>query len=440
MSTPKEIPEEFLQYIWENWLFKSENLTTVDGQLLEIIQQGKRNTNSGPDFFNARIKLDDTIWAGNIEIHKNSSDWKKHQHQNDKAFDNVILHVVEKYDSEVYRSNGEKIPTLVISYLNRYRENYEKLLESKSWIACQDQFHKTDPLLLQLGFNRLMIDRLEDKTTQILERLERNNNDWNETFYQMIARMFGFKVNALPFDMLSKSLPLQVLGKHKNNLQQIEALLFGNSGLLNEQLLGDDYYIELRKEYSFLYKKYGLKGIESHLWKFMRMRPGNFPTVRISQFAALIHRSHGLFSKIVEVENLDRLKDLFKVQASEYWTTHYNFNKISKRQVVKELGEASINIIIINVVIPFLFVYGDKQNKNELKNRALEFLEQLPPETNKIITGWEKLGVDSRSAFETQALIQLKNRYCEKKKCLNCQIGVKLIKTIPDKPNESAIQ
>ncbi len=432
MSTPKELPEEFLHYIWENRLFVSENLATTDGHPLEIIQLGKRNTNSGPDFFNARIKLGDTIWAGNIEIHKSSGDWQKHQHQTDKAFDNVILHVVEKHDVEVLRSNGEKIPTLVITFPNYYRENYERLLESKSWIACQDQFHKIDPILLQLGFNRLMIERLEDKTSQILERLEKNNNDWNETFYQMMARMFGFKVNALPFDLLAKSLPLQVLGKHKNNLRQLEALLFGNSGLLNEQLLGDDYYLELREEYSFLYKKYGLKGIEGHLWKFMRMRPGNFPTVRISQFAALIYRSHGLFSKIIEIEKLDQLKDLFKVKASEYWNTHYNFNKISKQQSVKEIGNTSINTIIINVVIPFLFVYGEKQNKTELKNRALEFLEQLPPETNSIISGWEKLGVESRSAFETQALIQLKNRYCEKKKCLNCQIGVKLVKTIPD--------
>jgi len=440
MSTPKEISEEFLHYIWENRLFNFDELSTTEGQQLEILQVGKRNTNSGPDFFNARIKLDGTIWAGNIEIHKNSDDWKKHQHHQDKAFDNIILHVVENYDGELLRSNGEVIPTLVLSYPEHIRKNYEKLLESKSWIPCQDQFYKTDPLLMQIGFNRLMIERLEDKTTQILNRLLFNNNDWNETFYQMMARMFGFKVNDLPFDLLSKSLPLQVLGKHKNNLFQIEALLFGNSGLLNDQLLGDNYYLELRNEYSFLYKKYGLKGIESHLWKFMRMRPVNFPTIRISQFAALIYRSHGLFSKIIQIDKLSELKELFKVKASEYWISHYHFNKQSKLKAVKELGETSINTIIINVVIPFLFVYGEKQNKNELKNRALEFLEQLPPETNSIISNWAKLGVNSLSAFDTQALIQLKNRYCEKKKCLNCHIGVKLVKIIPDKPNEPTVQ
>ncbi len=238
MNNQKEISEEFFHYIWENRLFHGENLKTTDEQLLEILQIGKRNTDSGPDFFNARIKLNDTIWVGNIEIHKNSSDWKKHQHHTNKAFDNVILHVVENFDDEVFRTNGEVIPTLELMYPMHIRNNYEKLLKSKSWIACQDQFYKADPILLQLGFNRLMIERLEDKTTQILERLEQNSNDWNETFYQIMARMFGFKVNALPFDLLAKSLPLSVIGKHKNNLRQIEALLFGNSGLLNEQLIG----------------------------------------------------------------------------------------------------------------------------------------------------------------------------------------------------------
>ncbi len=244
--------------------------------------------------------------------------------------------------------------------------------------------------------------------------------------------MFGFKVNALPFELLAKSLPLQILAKHKNNLSQLEALLFGNSGLLNEELIGDDYFLALRNEYSFLYKKYGLKGIESHLWKFMRLRPGNFPTVRISQLAALVHRSNGLFSKIIEIEELEVLKELFKVKASVYWNEHYRFNKPSPRKGTKEMGENSINIVIINVVIPFLFVYGELQNKTALKNRALDFLEQLPPENNSILKKWAGLGIEGRSAFETQALIQLKNNYCDQKKCLNCQIGVKLVKNNPN--------
>jgi len=430
MSTPKIIPEEFLQYVWENRLFIEENLKTVSGEPVEIINVGKRNTDSGPDFFNARIKIEDTIWVGNIEIHKNSSDWVRHNHQNDKAYNNVILHVAVNCDQPIFRSNGEEIPALQIRYPEQLKTNYQKLLDAKTWIACQNQFHKIDPILLQLGFNRLMIERLEDKTSEILTRLQQNNNDWNETFYQVLARMFGFKVNSVPFEMLAKSLPIGILAKHKSSLFQLEALLFGNSGMLNDQLLGDDYYINLRNEYSFLYKKYQLKGIESHLWKFMRLRPGNFPTVRISQFASLIHRSHGLFSRIIEIESLEELRQLFEVQASEYWNAHYSFNKNSPRNSIKELGENSINTLIINVVIPFLFVFGEKQNKDVLKNRSLEFLEQLPSEENSIIEKWQKLGVESRSAFESQALLQLKNKYCERKKCLNCQIGVKLVKSI----------
>ncbi len=430
MTTPKNMPEEFLQYIWENMLFYSDNLKTKAGETLEIISQGKRNTDSGPDFFNAKIKIGDTIWAGNIEIHKNSSDWQKHNHQTDKAYDNVILHVVETDDSPVKRNNDKLIPTLLLIYPEQLQVNYQNLLDAKTWIACQNQFHKVDPIILQLGFNRLMIERLENKTDEILERLAQNGNDWNETFYQVLAKMFGFKVNAVPFELLAKSLPLQILAKHKNSLQQLEALLFGNSGMLNNQLLGDDYYLNLRNEYSFLFKKYKLKGIESHLWKFMRLRPGNFPTIRISQFAALIYRSHGLFSKIIEFEKLDDLKELFKVSTSEYWNSHYSFNKLSKRNSKKELGDTSVNTLIINVIIPFLFVFGEKQNKQYLKNRALEFLEQLPPEHNSIIKNWNKLGIETRSAFETQSLLQLKNIYCEKKNCLNCQIGVKIVKNV----------
>jgi hypothetical protein len=430
MASPKNMPEEFLQYIWESRLFYSEKLKTTTGEIIEIINQGKRNTDAGPDFFNAKIKINKTVWAGNIEIHKKSSDWQKHNHQKDKAYDNVILHVVELDDSPVKRSNNELIPTLLLKYPEQLQINYQNLLDAKTWIACQNQFHKVDPIILQLGFNRLMIERLENKTDEILERLAQNNNDWNETFYQVLAKMFGFKVNAVPFELLAKSLPLQILAKHKNNLPQLEALLFGNSGLLNNQLLGDDYYLNLRNEYSFLFKKYKLKGIESHLWKFMRLRPGNFPTIRISQFAALINRSQGLFSKIIEFEKIGELKELFKVKSSEYWNAHYNFNKQSKRNSVKELGETSVNTLIINVVIPFLFVFGEKQNKHHLKNRALEFLEQLPPEHNSIIKNWNNLGIETRSAFDTQSLLQLKNIYCEKKKCLNCQIGVKIVNNV----------
>ena len=432
MGTPKNMPEEFLQFVWENKLFLNKNVRTVDGKDLTIISTGKRNTNSGPDFFNARIKIEDTEWAGNVEIHKKASDWFKHNHHSDNAYDNVILHVVEIHDEKIERKNGEVLPVMILSFPEQYKENYRKLLEAKTWIPCEDEFHKINPVVLQLGFNRLMIERLENKTGEIEKKFVDNEHNWNETFYQVLARAFGFKVNALPFELLAKAVPLSILAKHKNSIFQLEALLFGASGLLNDELIGDDYYLKLREEFSFLYRKYKLKPVEGHIWKFMRLRPVNFPTIRISQFVHLIHRSQGLLSKVTELSDLNELKKLFEVKASDYWDNHYKFNKKSERKSSKELGDASVNVLLINVVIPFLFVYGEYQNQDNLKNRALEFLEQLPPEKNGIIRNWNRLGIETRSAFETQALLQLKNLYCEKKKCLNCQIGSKLVKSVPE--------
>ncbi len=432
MNVPKTIPEEFLQFVWENGIFHKNDLQTADGRSLKIISTGKRNTDSGPDFFNARIQIDETVWAGNVEIHRKASDWKKHNHHEDKSYDNVILHVVEEFDEQVLRTNGQKVPVFVFQYADQYKMNYRKLLDAQTWIACENYFHKVDPVVLHLGFNRLMVDRLESKTADIVEKLTKNNNNWNETFYQILARAFGFKVNAVPFELLAKAVPLKLLGKHRNSVFQLEAMLFGASGLLNEQLIGDDYFLKLRDEFSFLYNKYKLAPIESHLWKFMRLRPANFPTVRISQLAALVHRSHHLFSQITETASLEELRKLFRVKASGYWNSHFRFNRDTPKHLQRELGDEAINTLIINVVVPFLFVYGEQQNRDHLKNRALEFLEQLPAENNSIIKNWQKLGVEARSAFDSQALLQLKNRFCEKKKCLNCQIGNKLVKTIPE--------
>ncbi|HYQ56159.1 MAG TPA: DUF2851 family protein, partial [Draconibacterium sp.] len=250
MADPQNMPEEFLQYIWQNKLFFNKNIKTVEGDQLKIIDQGKKNSDSGPDFFNAKIRLNNTTWAGNIEIHKKASDWQKHGHTTDKAYDNAILHVVETADETIARSNGETIPTLLLGYPEQLKHNYQNLINAKTWIACQNQFHKVDPVMLQLGFNRLMIERLETKTQAIVDQLHQNNNNWEETFFQVLTRVLGFKVNALPFELLAKSLPIQTLLKHKNSLFQLEALLFGNSGLLNQQLLGDAYFIRLRDEYS----------------------------------------------------------------------------------------------------------------------------------------------------------------------------------------------
>jgi hypothetical protein len=418
--------EDFLHFIWEHSLFTKTSLKTTDGKVLEIISIGQPNSDSGPDFFNAKIRIGETTWAGNIEIHQKSSHWYRHRHNTDAAYENVILHVVELNDSPVL-IKGQALSTLEIKYPTEILENYEQLLRSTKWIACEEKLAKADPFILRFWFSSLMIERLQSKTGDILSIMEQNKNNWNETFYQLLARNFGMKTNALPFELLAKSLPLQVLSKHKNDLFQLETLLFGQSGLLNETLPGDDYYLSLQKEYLYLYKKYGLRDIESGMWKFMRLRPINFPTIRIAQFAGLIHNSSALFSRILEAESLEELRKLFDVSASEYWNTHYSFHKISKDNHVKKLGDTAFNNLVINTIVPMLFVYGDQHLDQAMKDRALVFLEKLPPESNQIIWKWNELGIESRSAFETQSLLQLKNKYCEPKKCLNCQLGAKII-------------
>ena len=418
--------EEFLQFIWEHHLFEKKDLQTIDGKPIEIISTGRPNSDSGPDFFNARIKIDQTTWAGNIEIHQKSSHWYQHKHENDHAYENVILHVVEKYDKPVL-IGGQEVPTLEIRYPETLLDNFEDLLKSGKWVACQNKLRLVDPFILRFWYSSLMIERLQSKTDDILQILESNTNNWNEAFYQLLSRNFGMKTNAVPFELLARSLSLQVLSKHKNSLFQIEALLFGQAGLLNEMLLGDDYFLSLRNEYSFLYKKYNLSGIDSHLWKFMRLRPVNFPTVRLAQLGMLIHQSSALFSHILDIDDLNELRKLFNVTASEYWDTHYRFNKLSEENKPKHLGETVFQNIVINTIAPILFVYGEQHSCQRMKDRALHFLEELPPESNQIITKWNELGIECCSAFESQALIQLKNRYCENKKCLHCQLGAKII-------------
>jgi len=418
--------EDFLQFIWKQGLYLKDKMETTDGETIEIISAGQLNRDSGPDFFNARVRIGQTSWAGNIEIHQKSSHWYQHKHNMDAAYDNVILHVVEVHDKTVQVKNHQ-LPTLVLGYREEILNNYENLLKSKHWIACQESLAEVDPFILRFWFSSLMIERLESKTGEIVKLLEQNKNNWNETFYQLLARNFGMKTNALPFELLAKSLPLSILSKHKNDLFQTEALLFGQSGFLNETLLGDEYFFSLRKEYSFLYRKYGLSGLESHLWKFMRLRPINFPTIRIAQLAMLIHHSSALFSRILEIEDLGELRKLFKVRASGYWDTHYRFNKPSQENRPKVLGEMAFNNLVINTIVPLLFVYGDQHLDQGMKDRALLLLEKLDAEQNQIIRKWKESGIESRTAFETQALLQLKSNYCDQKKCLNCQLGAKII-------------
>jgi len=418
--------EDFLHFIWKHKLFQSDSLFTEEGESVQIVQSGRHNTNAGPDFFDARIRIGKTLWAGNIEIHLRASDWNKHGHQNDPVYRNTILHVVAVSDIQVFNDLGSCVPVLVIRWPKWIDANYEMLIKSQDWIGCASLLYQVDPFRIKFFLNGIVIERLKQKIESISKVLVETKDDWGETFYCMLARNFGLKENALPFEMVARSLPQSVLARHHDSLFQIEALLFGQAGLLGEELFGDEYYLELREEYRFLAVKYGLKPIEGHLWKFMRMHPGNFPTIRLAQFAMLIHNSKGLFAAVVDASNLEDLQRLFMVKASEYWDTHYSFNKSSVVRK-KVFGDQIFRLIVINVVVPFYFLYGECQNKLFLKDRALDILEQMPAEINSSISRWAGAGIVAANALESQALLQLQHDYCEPRKCLECTIGHKII-------------
>jgi len=418
--------EEFLHFIWEFSLFDSSNLVAVSGEKIEIIAIGQHNTNAGPDFFNAKIKIGDTLWAGNVEVHLRSSDWKRHEHSENKAYDNVILHVVKENDSPIFRANGELLPTLVLRYNSDIEKHYEALLQSTSWIACEKKIANIELFRVKHFLSRLLAERLERKAQQIYEVLQTTHNDWREAFYQLLFRSFGFGVNALPFELLAKHIPLAAIGKHRHSLIQMEALLFGQAGFLNEETK-DEYQQTLQKEYQFLQTKFSLTAMESHIWKFLRLRPSNFPTVRIAQLAKLLHQSEHLIDKIINFRNIDELVLLFTVQASEYWDTHYSFGKISRKST-KTIGVSSAQRIIANLIVPYLFAFGREQADEKLCDKAIELLEALPPEKNHITNRWAEIGIYPENAFYSQALIQLKTTYCEKKECLKCAIGAGLLK------------
>ncbi len=420
--------EEFLHHIWKFKLFNQPGLTTIDNRPIEIIKVGQHNSDAGPDFFNARIKVGDTVWAGNVEVHTNASDWHKHNHQNDKAYDNIILHVVYNSDKTICRTSGETIPAVELKnrITDTIYQNYLNLKSNKDWIPCEKQIGTTPKVIINSTIDKLLLERLERKSYAIIKSLGLNNNNWEETFYQLLARNFGFKTNAEPFELLAKSIPSLIIAKHKSSLLQIEALLFGQAGFLNEHY-EDAYLKSLQNEYVFLKQKYKLISIDKHLWKFLRLRPVNFPTIRIAQFANLVYNSTHLFSKIIEAETFEDLNKLMNVDVSEYWKTHFMLDKESVLKT-KHFGNDGINNIIINTVVPFLFVYGKQKDNEKFVERALKFLEQTKGENNSIINKWKSLGLSVETAYSTQALLQLKNEYCDNKKCLSCSVGNYLLK------------
>lgn len=414
--------EEFLHYLWTYSIFKP-NLITTRGEVLNIISTGTRNTDSGPDFFNALLKIGKTQWAGNVEIHINSSDWFKHNHQNNPAYDNIILHVVFNDDKQLYRKNSELIPTLELKnkFNNNILDRYKDFQNSRDSIPCHKLLRNVKYFDKISWFDSLMAERLEKKSKEILKLLEYSKNDFSQVFYLHLSRAMGYTANAESMEMLATSLPIKLLLKHKDNLMQIEALLFGQSGLLSDTHK-DRYPIELRKEYHFLKRKYRLAPMENSLWRFMRMRPASFPTIRISQFANMIYSSSGLLNKIFESEKLQDVISLLSSSASSYWNNHYRFDAIAPGKK-KKLGLSSINIILINTIIPVMFLYGKMKSNFQLQERGLNWLGEIRAESNSVTRKFLSLGLNAENAMQSQAMLQLKNNYCLNKKCLDCRFG-----------------
>ena len=407
-----------------------EKLLDSNGNRIIIIHPGEYNRDAGPDFFNARISVAGTIWAGNVEIHLRSSHFDTHGHNNDPMYDNVILHVVAENDRRVYNSRGEELLTSEMKFDSSLQEKYVSLVNNPYIIACQEYIANLDRIILRNWIEALVVERLESKSQMILGILSETGNDWEETFYRILSRYFGFRVNTEPFEMLARAVPFRIIRKHSDNRLQIEALLYGTSGLLEEGLfreaLRDEYYKELVREYRILSSKYSLQKLHGWIWKFARLRPSNFPTVRISQLAGILAVTGGLFSRLLEVNDLRQVRELFGITASRYWDDHYVFGRI-KKGYAKRTGPQATDIILINSVIPILFTYGRSRGSEGYSERALSFLDQINSEENLITREWSATGIISETALESQALLQLRDCYCRKRRCLECRIGFRFL-------------
>lgn len=418
--------EQLLHYVWKHKIFPLKELKTTTGQQVEVIDTGLANTDAGPDFFNAKLKLDGVLWIGNIEIHERSSDWFKHGHHADAGYNSVILHIASEIDMEISRSNGERIPQIQLICPEAVRTNYKELLETDSYPPCYRIIPSLSPFTAHSWMSALQMERFEQKATLLNERLKRCQGNWEDAFFITLARNFGFGLNGDAFETWAHQLPFRAVDKHRNDLFQIEAIFFGQAGIL-EDSDGDGYYLRLKKEYTYLQHKFGLIPMDASLWRFLRLRPANFPHIRIAQLACLYHRAYGLLSRIMETETLQGVRDILKGGTSEYWLTHYTFGGSSPSRP-KTLSNTSLDLLIINTVVTFLYAYGLHKGNPVLCARAGSFLEELKAENNYITRMWEQCGMKASNAADSQALIQLKKEYCDKKKCLYCRIGYEYLK------------
>ncbi|MDR1226105.1 MAG: DUF2851 family protein [Prevotellaceae bacterium] len=420
--------EQLLQFIWKHGLFSKESARTTAGERIEVLATGVQNIHAGADFSNAKITIGNTLWAGCVEVHTNASDWHKHHHSQNKAYNNVILHVVKNNDCPPIKNEfGAIIPVYEMQYDTTLERHYGQLLKSAEFAPCRPLVKSMEVFKIRHFLTRLAVERLEQRTARVNDILSNVQNSWEDVLLRLLFRSFGFGLNGQPFELLAQSLSAAQIAKHRNSLPQVEALLFGQAGFLQEPKPADAYHLHLQQEYALLQAKFSLTPIPQHTWKFLRTRPVNFPTIRIAQLAMLLHKNPNLFTQVLEVVSLDSCIKIFDVKTSEYWETRYAFGKESERKA-KPLGKKSIERIAANLVAPIIFAYGMQQEKEDICNRAIDLLEQLPGESNVIISGWKSLNITPQNMFESQALIQLKQEYCDKKRCLQCSIGAQIFK------------
>ncbi len=421
--------EAFLQYVWQHQLLEKP-LATVDGLSVVVERPGMLNKDAGPDFFDARILIDGIRWAGNVEVHINASDWKQHRHSADPNYGNVILHAVYCPDTDIFRGDGHVIPMIDLSkhIPSSVWDNYESLMHPAADvdIPCAPRIGEIPDFLFQAGQERLAAERLERKSADARQLLEACKGSWEQACYWLVARYFGGKTNAFPFELLAKKTPLTLLAKIKDNPMRVESLFFGQAGLL-EQPLSDGYPLAMQREYNYLRASYNLNPMAGHLWKFFKLYPASFPTLRISQFASLMSRSGDLFSRLLETNDIKTLRGFFRTTASDYWTTHYLFDEEGTRRV-KTLGVSVADRILINAWVPLLFAYGAFHDMQQYKDQAIALLQQLPPERNSIVGKWTALDVKPANAAQSQALIQRYNEYCSRHRCTDCSLAFRLLK------------
>jgi len=422
------VKEDFLHYIWKHKLLKLSQLETTQKNKLLLINSGEHNHNTGPDFFNSQIIIEDQRWAGNVEIHVKSSDWYVHGHEKDINYDSIILHVVWEHDIEIYTKENSVVPTLELkNYINEnILNNYKKLFsKSQKWINCQNFISSVDPFIIDNWLERLYVERLEQKSELTQKMLDTSKNDWEAVLIKVLFKNFGLKVNGDAFMNLINSIDFSIIRKEKQSLISIEALLFGQAGLLNDDIQ-DAYFKTLQMEYNYLLKKHNLKANMKSQFQFFRLRPNNFPTIRIAQLAALLNQHQNLFSKIITTTQLKDYYKLFDISISEFWETHYSFTATSKK-TYKKLSKKFIDLLLINTTVPLKFIY--LKYINELNEEELiSTIKLIKPEKNTIIDGFKELNVKCNNALKSQALLQLKNQYCEKNNCMQCAIGNELLR------------